>query len=172
MKKTAVYVLLLGVLVSCSSEVLISDLYLTGYREEFSVDDSVGDVCILYYPTEFKKAMMYALSSNLNELKLNVVADNMSNCAVYDPDDYSAVVLLSQVQAFQPLPPTVTYITYHDYSANIIYVSTWSAFNKTYVNLDQDRIDAITCASVEVSEPEFETIRQSVVSKISDVIGN
>lgn len=116
--------------------------------ETFAVDGAKATVCILSYGTEYKQRLRSALIEELNDRGISVTVAGLDRADDYDPGDYDAVVLLSSVEAFRPRTETRRYIKAHGYPANLVYVSTYAAFDRAYRRgLDAERIDAVTSAS-------------------------
>ena len=135
--------------------------------ESFPVSGAVSEVLILSRGTEFKKIIRTALIEKLNEKQISVVVDKMDNADSYDPADFDAVVLLSGIQGFSPLPEAIDFIREHKYAGNIIYVSTYTLFAAPYGRtLDKKRVDAITAASKHKEGKKFEKAFQSILNNV------
>lgn len=137
-------------------------VFAAGYSETFPAANSKTDVCILSYPSDYKAKLTAALVSELNAKHLSVTVDSISNSGKYDPKDFGAVILLSAVQRFRPLPAAPEYIIKHQYPGNIVYYSTYTMFNFVYgAGLDKNKIDAITSAS-DAKNPKLleDTVKQ------------
>jgi hypothetical protein len=102
------------------------------YKEEYPVVVSKARVCILYYETEFKKKLISALVDELNEKDISVVVDQISNRGSYTASDYDAVILLSGVMKFSPIPEVTQYIRKNKYLHNIVYFVSYEAVNVPY----------------------------------------
>jgi len=74
------------------------------FTEVYPVANSKGSVCILYYETEFKKKLITALIESFNTKEISVTVDTTSNSDQYIPNNYDAVILLSGIEGFKPLP--------------------------------------------------------------------
>jgi hypothetical protein len=141
------------------------------FTKKFPVKDPKASVCILYRDTEFKKTLAHALADDLNARGIQVITDNVSNRGRYSPGDFDAMVLLSEVMRFSPIPEVTSYIKKHDYPRNIIYFVTWEAFFIPYgLQLDKKRVDAVSSASTMTDRKVFEQARNSILEKISNLL--
>jgi hypothetical protein len=137
------------------------------YSETISTANSKVGVCILNYKTQFKEALTAALVQELNSRNITVTVDTVSNGTQFNPANYGAVILLSAVQAFNPLPKTAEYIISNNYSSNIVYFSTYSMFNLPYGPIDHKKIDAITSAS---DLKTLEEAKKKIMAKTLEIL--
>lgn len=171
MKKFFTLLPALALFLSCGSPKMITKAELEGYTEQYTVEDNQGEICILYYPSAFKISLMTSLASNLNDMSYSVTADNISNGSAYSPYDYNAVILLSEIQAFHPLPLAPSFIKQYDYAPNIIYFSSYSVLNKPYAfSLKRKKIDAITSASIQGDVVAFDAVRDEVLARVKKIV--
>lgn len=171
MKKIVMIPIIMSLFITCASESLITRTYQEGYAEEFSAEVEDGEVVILFHPTDFKYLMTQCLAYSLNQSNYSVTADVLSNGAMYNPVDYQAVILLSEVQAFHPLPLAASFIKYHDYAENIVYVSTYALFDKPYTfSLNRRKIDAISSASITNNQTEFDDLKETIMIRTLEVM--
>ena len=139
--------------------------------EIYPAANSKASVCILNYDTEFKKNLTAALVQDFNAKEISVTVDSVSNGGQYSAKNFDAVILLSAVQAFGPLPKTVEYIKKNNYSGNIIYFATYAKFNLPYgMSLDKKKVDAITSASITNDNKVFEDDKNKIVEKTMGLI--
>ncbi len=142
-------------------------LSLFGAKKEYSVSGSDLKVCILTFETPFKQKLVDSLVKDLNSKKMSVTVDSISNSMAYNPADYHAVILLSEVIAFHPFEITSKFIKKYDYAKNIIYFSTYAKFNHPYgISLNKKKIDAITTATPSLDEKKIEEMKEKILSKI------
>ena len=119
-----------------------------GYTENFIVPRPHGTVCILHYPSPLKNRIRKELARDLNARSYNVITDIISNASAYQIEDYNAVILLSEVQGFNPPAIASSFIKRSAYSPKIVYSSTYARINHPYgIALNKKRIDAITASS-------------------------
>ena len=141
------------------------------FAEVYSVADAKAGVCILSYDTEFKNKLSAALVEELNAKKITVTVDTFSNSDQHSPADYEAVVLLSGIEAFHPLPEAVDYIKTHDYAGNIIYFSTYTLFKIPYgFALKRRKLDAITSASNLEKDHVLEEAIKKIIAQTVKII--
>jgi hypothetical protein len=146
-------------------------LSVTLFAEVFRTANSKTNICILTYETAFKKNLTAVLIQDFKAKGMNVTVDTVSNGSNYKASDYNAVILLSAVQAFGPLPKTTEYIIKNKYSSNIIYFSTYSMFNLPYgFSLDKKKIDAVTSASVSSDKKVLEEAKNKIVERAMKVL--
>ena len=139
--------------------------------ESFIVQGGDKRVLILSTGTVFKEMLRSALIEELNGNGISVIVNDMNNAASYDPADFGAVILLSGIQAFKPLPGAVEFITNHDYAGNIVYVSTYTLFAVPYRRfLDKKKIDAITAASKVEKEGVLEEAEENILAEIFEIL--
>jgi|GEM_PF-2785544 len=139
--------------------------------ESFPVSGEVAEVLILSRGTEFKKILRFFLIEKLNEKNISVTVDKMENAGSYDPSEYGAVILLSGIQGFRPLPEAIDFIRRHSYAPNIVYVSTYTLFAAPYGrSLDKKKVDAVTAASKHVEGKKFAEVSQAVLEKVTALI--
>ncbi len=141
------------------------------FGETYPVKNPKANVCILNYETGFKKNLTAALVHEFNAEKISVTVDTVSNGSQYSATNYDAVILLSAVQAWNPLPKTSEYIIRNNYSSNIIYFSTYKAFNFPYgFSLNSKKIDAITSASVTNDQKVFDEATNRIIAKTMSIL--
>lgn len=109
--------------------------------------NNIVNVCIIYKKSEYKIEIANQLEKRLKEKDIIVEKDLIRNINKYNPDDYSAVVILSGVAVFTPNPMVTIYIKKHNYKKNIIYFCSSNYKESAYGFLEQDKIDVITSAS-------------------------
>ncbi len=100
-------------------------------KEVYSVA-SDSSICILYYNTEFKQKLIKLLVEDFNLQEISVTVDNISNRDQYIPADFDAVIILSGIKQFNPLPEAAGYIKKHNYADNIIYFFAYTILNNPY----------------------------------------
>ena len=131
--------------------IILSFLFLYNYAEESKNKNKKTEkkqVCLLYYKSKYKLALVNEIEKELKEKNINVVKDSINNMNNYNPDDYYAVVLFSGIKAFTPYPKATQYIKKHNYAHNIIYFCAASSVeDSVYGFLDPDRVDAVSSAS-------------------------
>lgn len=143
------------------------------HKKEYLIVEPRAGVCLLYYETEFKIKLVSALVKDLNEKNISIVVDNISNRDSYNPLDYDAVILLSGVKKFAPLPEATQYIRKNKYSYNIIYFVTYKSINVPYgFQLDKKKIDVITSASAveDNNNNVFEEAKNRIITETMNII--
>ncbi|MDD5455949.1 MAG: hypothetical protein PHV30_02825 [Candidatus Margulisbacteria bacterium] len=129
-----------------------------------------GKVCILVYPSIAKTDLMNQLSDSLRDMNTQVVTDNLSNASAHPAVCYDAVILLSEVHAFGPMPEARDYIIKQKYASNIIYFSSYEKFNVPYGVIfespDRNRIDAITAATKSAGQDKIKQIKEQILSNL------
>ena len=73
-------------------------------------------ICILYFKTKYKIELLKKLKERLNKEGFDVKHDLIKNINKYDPNDFSAVIILSGVAIFTPSPRATKYIKKHNYA--------------------------------------------------------
>ena len=106
--------------------------------------------------------MTEALVQDLNSRGISVMVDTFLNSNKYNTADYDVFILLSGAFMFSPRSKAVKFIKANNYSSNIIYVFT--SEDSPYGNvLDKNKIDAISCASVEKNEKTFDKVKNKII---------
>lgn len=104
-------------------------------------------VCIIYKKSSYKIEIANQLEKKLNEKDIIVEKDFIRNINKYDPYEYGAVIILSDVAIFTPNLMVINYIKKHNYKKNIIYFCSTYYKETAVAFLDEDKIDVITSAS-------------------------
>lgn len=138
--------------------------------ETFSVEGAQREVLILSQGTLFKERLRSGLVKELNGAGTTVFVDSIDNHTEYNPNDYDAVVLLSGIEAFRPLPQAPEFINTHDYPGNIVYVSTHYLFAVPYGRLiDKKKVDAVTSASKPDEQEKVEKTKEEIISRLAAI---
>ncbi len=138
--------------------------------ETFSVEGAEREVLILSQGTLFKERLRSGLVEELNSTGTSVFVDAIDNHTKYDPEDYDAVILLSGIEAFRPLPEAPEFINTHDYQGNIVYVSTHYLFAVPYGRLiDKKKVDAVTSASKPDERGKVEKTKEEIISRLAAI---
>ena len=135
------------------------------------VDNPTAAVCILASQTDFKQRMIEILLVDLAERDIEVIVDDVTRGQNYAPDDYDAVILLSGVRAFHPLPDAVNYIRNNDYPENTVYFVGYTLTRFPYgLKLKRRKVDVVTSASKLDDEDVLRGAVDRVMSRVTEIL--
>jgi hypothetical protein len=169
-KYTPLWVVLLFSL--CIVSLSAQEDYTPVSTESFPAGAGSIEILILSRNTEFKSVVRTAIIEALNEEGISVLVDDMGKTDLYDAAQFEAVILLSGIQAFRPLPEAIDYIIRNDYADNIVYVSTYSLFATPYGrSLKRNQVDAITAASKVEKKDKVDRTINEILTRVFDILG-
>jgi hypothetical protein len=143
----------------------------TSYPDTNLITSQKAGICILEHSTEFKDILAFVLVKEFNARGMSAAVDELSNKAQYNPADYGAVVLLSEVQIMNPLQDVIWYYTNNHYPGNIVYFATYSLMPFPYgYELDKKKVDAITSASDVLSQNILDEAKSNIVTKTMAIL--
>lgn len=156
------------------SKIIFSLIFFTSFFLLYSQDNiSISNsnkkkICILYFKSRYKKALINKLEEKLQTEDFIITKDLFKKSKSYNPGDYDAVIILAGLAAFTPYPGATRYIKKHNYPQNLIYFCPAYVKDAVYGFLDQDKIDAISFAS-ELST--LEIAANEIINKLNEKLG-
>jgi len=148
----------------------------TIFAEEFIVENAKSKIVLLYRDTELKKELVSQLVKELNQMQISVQTDSLDKGTNYPVEKYDSVIILSNIEKFNPDAAASAYIKKNGYSKKIIYVATYIKFNNPYgpmgLSLDKSKIDVITTASPDEGKTfdstAVEKVRREIIAKVKN----